>query len=100
MPYLCLAIEGLAERALLAGSRISNLPVINTQSGFESLPLRHTVWSAEKSARIALTIRKWAQFANCRLQSGPEKVSCSMLAPIFVAIFSAGHLGSPVSTIP
>src|ERR1035438_2561784 len=42
--------------------------------------------------------RKLAHFRNSCSQSGPEKVSCSLLPASFAAFFSGGHTSSPVST--
>jgi hypothetical protein len=44
--------------------------------------------------------RKWARFRNSCPQSGPEKVSCSLLPASFAAFFSGGQTSSPVSKTP
>jgi hypothetical protein len=43
---------------------------------------------------------KSPQFCNSDPQTGPEKVSCSMLQAGFAAFFSGGQTSSPVSTTP
>jgi hypothetical protein len=44
--------------------------------------------------------RKWAQFRDRSLETGPEKMARPMHLTVFAALFSAGHPRSPVSMTP
>ena len=85
----------MAERAGLLNRYTS----LNLYRGFESLPLRQTVWSPEKSARISLEIAEnGLNFATLALKL-EEKVFFRMLHASFAAFFSVRRSSSPVSQI-
>jgi hypothetical protein len=63
--------------------------------GFESLSLRQTGWVAEKSDGLTLKIaRNGRNSATPSSQTGPEKVTCSMLISGFVAFLSEGLIAA------
>ena len=69
--------------------------------GFESLPLRHAVCTAEKIRTSRFEIReKWPYFAITAQRTGLERMAHPILQAGFVTFFSVGRFGSPVSTTP
>jgi hypothetical protein len=82
-------------------TEMSRLSVRKPDRGFESLSLRQTVWVAEKSDGLALKIaRNGRNSATPCSQTGPEKVSCSILLAGLAGFLSERHRSSPVSTTP
>src|ERR1017187_4190952 len=81
----------LAETSTLAPSK----PVPRVRIHF---PPPHRLKCRENSLDSSKKCEKWAQFRIFYVQTGPEKVSCSLLLASFAAFFSGGHTSSPVST--
>lgn len=64
--------------------------------GFESLPLRHTVWPAEKLWLFAAKIReKWSYFAIVMNQTGPQRTDSWTRRAVSLRLFSGASKSSP-----
>jgi len=74
--------------------------VANLYRGFESLPLRHTVWSAEKSASCSPVIAgNPRQFASFHCQKEQRKSLVLAFHLNTQPVFSDGKTSSPVSAV-
>src|ERR1035441_10488021 len=60
----------------------------------------HSLKCREIRLDCSRNCRKWAQFHYSCSQTGPEKVSRSLLSASFAAFFSGGYPSSPVSKAP
>ena len=69
--------------------------------GFESPPLRHTVWTAEKRCRmVAKTSEIRRNFAQLFGILDRRKLTAQGAKPFFLAFFSGLRSGSPTFRIP
>ncbi len=67
--------------------------------GFESLPLRHAVWTAEKSRTLCAEIREKCPYSRLiPRQTGPRRIDYSASYAVPGRLFFGRHIRSPVSS--